>query len=208
MKKQSLLLVIGIIVIISTISLSVVKKNNKQTVSRDNTPTRAILSPTTVILSPTITIVTDRPLDPTGWITFTNVKAKYSLIYPKDAQVYKDKEFVSDGMSIDRNNMDTFLVSRFQINILHKNISKDMKLNDFIKNESICPEVKENTGIDYELSGIHGRRYEYVECTPHKVIIYAVNNGIGYTILVKSLGSLKVYKSNLDQVLSTFRFIK
>lgn len=157
-------------------------------------------------ISPTPTMI---PIDTSSWKTYTNNTAGYVIKYPAE---YKLQEGISytgvDGVSA-KNPNTTSIINDLQMTISYKE-TREVTVNNYIKNNSQCSSIKADDGKPYLIGGVNGLIYEQTPCgVGGTTEIYVINKGYLFQIVIDERGYYyPEAEKELLKTLSTFQFAK
>lgn len=164
--------------------------------------------------TPTPTPIATKPTptpDPTeNWKTYTNALAGYLLKYPSDYKLMENQKSSVDGVVVNVPNTTTLISPVFQniktnaqISIRYENSTSSLTAQQFAQEKGITTQSN-----PYLLDGRSGFIFEDTPIGPYgSTFIYVFTKNKAYTITIETTTQYKNVKSNVDQILSTFKFL-
>ena len=145
---------------------------------------------------------------PAEWKTYTS-NGNYLLEYPSNSEIYQNKTLSTDGIELDSENTVTIVikgVNSFTLVIKHSAISSNQSLESIVESMSWCY-LSVVSSETYQLSEEKALLFANSPCGLYRThLLYSVHNSTLYSIEIMSNDDFEKIRTELDQILSTFRF--
>lgn len=191
------ILFIGMAIIVGVLVIKRIEIRDKGTVERINFRSTLTTTPT-----------------PNEWETHVSSSGKYSIKYPGHANILENQIVSVDGVVVDSENTLSIVLANapgFVIAISHPTVTvvlTEDSLKNLVDGMSWCnlSTVQEE---EYVLDGEKALLYKDTNCGPSGLsVIYSLHNDIFYSIKIESGQSFQEIGNDVNEILSTLRFIE